>query len=667
MLTVLLSGLPVSAKDIVKDAMNEVFDGNIAIQELTKETLRSRVRLSNRSVEVVLVILDGVSSDMCSDIEGGLYKSDKYYSYTNDTELVKYLNNKYGLSMEIQESIEEVVQDISNSFDDSESETERYYLEKLNLKEDTIRHLESRIKELEFLYGLVDDEVNTLVSKSELERLRDENISLNNDVLDLKSRIDSEISKYGELENTLNSLKESRNLLENRLKKAQENCDEVVLELNELKVKYSQQSGIIREKENKIVNLEKEKSHLSGVSDENLSLKNTVSQYKKEISSKDTELGNLRVDLQSKERDILRYIKELESLKGLESISEKLDSANNTIDSLKSELSSANSNNDFLNKEVKEKDRLINQLSESNDEYSSRIVELNSTISELQERIKSDNESLLQLNKEKIELKNKISNLEISSKSDGDCESLLLEIDTLKSKLNKLSSNIFTDIGSYALPNGVIQSRVYKGANTFNNIRFAYAGSSESRKGSYKCLYDEFKLSSDDTRYLIVDLVSETSVDYVFGIKDVVPGLDWFRKGGSVQQYLSSTSLKNTKVLALGLGYINDSYFLCIDWAKRLVELNNSGYKVVLFCGDISNLVGRVLHESFSSFGESIIYVSGNAVGSRSIITNLKGLSNAKDSIVAYYDFNSAVEKFYNMVSRTNECRILSTKKNIRK
>ena len=93
MLTVLSAGLPISANNILTDAMNEVFDGAIAVQELTEDKLRSMVRLSNRSVEIVLVVLDDKSSDICKDIEGGLYKSDKYYNYTSNKELVNFLNN----------------------------------------------------------------------------------------------------------------------------------------------------------------------------------------------------------------------------------------------------------------------------------------------------------------------------------------------------------------------------------------------------------------------------------------------------------------------------------------------------------------------------------------------------------------------------------------------
>ena len=159
---------------------------------------------------------------------------------------------------------------------------------------------------------------------------------------------------------------------------------------------------------------------------------------------------------------------------------------------------------------------------------------------------------------------------------------------------------------------------------------------------------------------MIVDVVAETFVDYVFEIRKVVPGIDWFRQGGGIQRYLSSTCLKNVQVLSPGLSYINEAYFLTVDWEKRITELENSGYNVILFFGDISNMVGRIFHESFADLGNSIIYVEGNATGSRTLVANLKGLSNGPSSVIAYYNFNKQVKRFYAMAARTNECRVLS-------
>ena len=182
MLTVLSAGLPFNAKDILTNTMNEVFDGEIVVQELTRENLRSRVRLSNRSVEIVLVVLDRESSDICKDIEAGLYQSDKYYEYVNDKELVEFLNNRYGLEISIDESTTEEIDVPSNTL--LSNKDEKYYLEKINSKEDIIFNLECRIKDLTAMYGLSDENEEILgVSNGELEELREENTHLNSELL----------------------------------------------------------------------------------------------------------------------------------------------------------------------------------------------------------------------------------------------------------------------------------------------------------------------------------------------------------------------------------------------------------------------------------------------------------------------------------------------------
>lgn len=660
MLTVLSAGLPFNAKDILTNTMNEVFDGEIVVQELTRENLRSRVRLSNRSVEIVLVVLDGESSDICKDIEAGLYQSDKYYKYVNDKELVEFLNNRYGLEISIDESTTEEIDVPSNTL--LSNKDEKYYLEKINSKEDIIFNLECRIKDLTAMYGLSDENEETLgVPSGELEELREENTHLNSELLNTKSLLELERVKIAELENTLSSLKEGKLSLENSLKKASKESDELAVELNELKVAYSRQTGLIRDKDARIGELENNQVALESSLKENIKLKEHIESIKCVISNKEIEIGNLKVDLLSKDRDLLECSKEIESLRKLEGLGDELESANNVIHSLKKDISIINSDNANCHKELIEKDKVISQISSSNSEYSARIGVLEREIEELNERIKNDDKSLFQLNKEKLELQTKLSIMEKSINT-GDTEALLREIDELQGRVSDMSSNIFNNIGMSASPNALINSRVFSGGSKFKNIRFAFAGSAESRKGTYKCLLEELRSCNDENRYLIVDLVSETSIDYVFKVKNMIPGLDWFKKGGSVQSYVSSTELENTQVLSLGLGYINDSYFLCIDWASRLVELENSGYKVILFCGDVSNLVGRVLHESFASYGESTIYVLGNAVGSRTLITNLRGLSNKRDSIIAYFDFNPAMRRFYEIVSKSNTCKILSTK-----
>lgn len=659
MLTVLTAGLPINAMNILSDAMKKVFDDNIEIQELTKDTLRSRVRLSYKNVQIVLVILDGVSSDICKDIENGLYKSDKYHAYSSDRELIEYLNNKYGISMSIEDYEDSSLGESLNVGTDIESNiNEDYYKDKLAVKDDIIKNLETRIKDLQDFYCSESFQGNS----DELEELKDKVIRLNSSILDLSSVNESLKSELDSVKESKSKLEEVKNRLSEKLGKYTSDYNSVVSELEELKVSYSKQSGVLRDKEAKVKDLEEKVGMLSTYRKDISFLKEKISSLEKSIASKDAKISEIRVDLESKSKECTRYLDELEKLRGLEDVNDKLVTANSTISSLQKELDNVSTDYSTMKKSVDEKDRLLNKLNMVNDELTEKVSSLENTISELQARVKDDDASLSQLNREKLELQSQLNVLSKSIKSDSDTDALIEEIKNLESKVRSLSTGVFARIGSSSMPKNPVGVKVLEGKGQFKNIRFVFAGSTDSRKGTYKCLLEEFR-GKPESRYLIVDLVSETSIDYVFEIKNVVAGIEWFRKGGSVQQFISHTVLRNTQVLSPGLGYINDSYFLAIDWARRLNELENSGYQVVVFCGDISNLVGRVLHESFASYGVSDIYVVGNVVGSRSVITNIKGISNYKDSRIAYFDYNPAIDRFYNMVSRTNDCRIISSKK----
>lgn len=671
MIKVFTAGLPISAKDILSEAMNEAFGGSVDIVELTKENIRSRVRLSNRASDVCLVILDGVSSDLCKDIENGLYMSDRYHCYSSDKELALFLNSKYGLSIEVEDDVDipVEVEDTEDSSDESKiSELESYYAEKLAIKESTIANLECRIRELTEFYGSVDDEVCSL-SSSEVEELKsqnanltDENISLKNEILDLKSSMDGVSEEISSKETRIAELEGIKSSLEKRITSLSKNYDECVSELNKLKVAYSKQSGVIRDKESKIIELEKSSKECEALKYTVAENKKVIEDYKNSLVDKDAEIGNLKVDLQSKERENSRYLRELESLRGLGDVNSKLQSANATIDSLKNEIHTLSYDNDELKKSSKEKDRVISQLTDSNDESTKSIDSMSSELDELRERVKVDDENISQLNRDKLNLQSELDALKKSTESDSTVDALLADIKKLEEKNNFLSSNVFTKIGMLSMPNSSVGVRVLEGRGRLSNIRFVFSGSTDSRRGTYKCLLNEMRRMVN-TRYLLVDLVSETSVDYVFEITKTVSGIEWFRRGGAVQNYISDTCIGNTKVLSAGLGYINDVYFLTVDWSKRLKELDDSGYKVVVFCGDLSNIVGRVLYESFSGFGDTEVYVSGSTVGSRAMITNMRGIANINRSKVKYFDFNPASSRFYEAVDRVCECEILSRRR----
>lgn len=493
MLSVLVSGLPDSAMGVLRDAMGMAYgDGAVSIEVLDSSRLRSKVRLSNRNVGVVLVILDEKSSDVCKNIESGLYSSSKYIKYTDDYSFTKELNSRYNLDLELPKP-----------------------------------------------QGVLDDYSDDLAMVG-LKAINE----------DLKSRLDKALS-----------------------------------EINLLGGKKTELENMVSELSSKVDTLTKE----------NQSLENIVAEYKS--NNYEEEISRL-----------LDRVKEDDTY---------ITTLNNEVNYLKEDI------------------RGYEEEIENN---------LSSILSE-KEQVAKYKELSKKLEKELLESKS--------------------EIESYKKEVSNLNSSRAKSINQLNIKYDSLLRSVLDKENYYENIEFIFSGSSESRRGTYKCVLERIKNSDNSSKYLFVDLVSEVFSDYIFSIEKVVSGIKWFSVGGNLEKYLSRSDV--CPVLVSNIGYVNDIHFLCIDWSSRLRELDSSGYKVIVYCGDISNIVGRVLHESFAGCGVSSIYVLGNVVSSRSVVANLRGISNSSESEIYYFDYNSAASQLYNIACKTNKCEILSKRGSIRR
>ncbi len=654
MFSVVTSGLPISARDILSKAVELEFgSGVVDLVELNKDDLRARVRLSKRDFQVILVVLDGVASDICKDIENGLYSTDKYHTYIDDKDLVNFLNNKYKLSLEVPEDVPEV---ISEDFEEEGISTEiiERYEAQLRDRDLMITSLEARIEELN---EIIESEDFSTVSEEELDEIKNKLDLSYKENLELRDKLLSYENSISEKDKVIFAFKEEKKELEDSLgsiKKSKESLlseyRSLNSELTSLRVENSKQVALIKSKTAEIKALQENVNRVETLKDSLKTLENVIAEKDKEISNLSVKSSNLSVDLSSKCNEIERLTEEIRQ-NGITS---------EMVESLKSDLSSITTERDDLIKQLSAKESIENESRGELESAVFKVDKLTRENKELKNKIEEYDTDLATLNEEKLRLSGEIRVLKQSVDRDVDLESVSAELMELRGKYNSLSKGIFGRISATSMPKGSSTAYLLSGDKTYKNIRFAFAGSTESRKGAYRSLLNEFRQFENNERVLIVDVVSETYVDYVFEIKSVVNGLEWFRKGGGVQPYLSKTCLKNVSVLSPGVGYVNDSYFLTIDWERRLSELENSGYNVVVFCGDISNIIGRVMHESFASYGNSYIYIHGNVNGARTIVANLMGISNAKDSVVAYFDYNDNIKRFYDMVSRNNKCLILS-------
>ena len=644
------SGLPISAKEYLFEAFNQAFGKDmVQIVEVDANQLRSRVRMSSKNVADVLVVLDGVSANKCADIENGLYASDKYHEYSTDEELVNFLNAKFELNLEIKAAGGmEIAVEKGSAEQDMIIEKLR---EQVGDRDSIIASLKAQVADLKSQiedgdFGGSEDEEKVSALEKQIEVLRQENLKARSDMADTQAQLKYAEESEAKLRIVVESVSRESENLKTENNQLMADYKAVQSELSDFKIKFSNSQGTLGAKERELEELRKGSKNIKEYEDKIASLEEEISSIKEELESEKVRNSQYQLELNSKDEEISRLSIEAESTELEEELSKEKNEImelQKVIVDLKSKLATAEGKVETLK-----------------DQGSAEVDKLHDENSSLKEKLNTMDQQFMQLNEELIKAKATADMLEKSTSRDTDVESMYQEMNELRNQYAELSQSVFGRMQNYSSPNSSIMIDLIKSGDRYNHLRFVFSGSTESRKGTYRSLLDEFK-QFPDQKVVIVDATCETCVDYVFEIKKVVKGLNWFVKGGGILPYLSETCLPNVKVLSPGLDYINDCYFLTIDWERRLKELDNSGYNVVVYCGDISSMVGRILHETLASRGASMVYVHGNAIGARTIVTNLRGLSNSKDSVICYFEFNQKVERFYDIVAKEgHDCRVIS-------
>ena len=602
-------GVPVSGLEIVSSALVEVFgEGGVEIVELQRDNLRFNIRSSAKKESVVLVLLDSESAEVCSDVGDALFKMDKYHTYKNDKGLIEYLNSRYELNIQADEEASEV-QMTELLSEDGVSELREQFSEALAEKDSLIRNLQARIAELQ---DFLD---NPEEGNSEVEGLKEEILSLKSDLSDR----DSKISLLNDEMSSLRAEKADSEDIAKKLELTSKDLEATSSKLAEERNRYSIQSAVLREKEKRVSDLE-------------LKLETAESKAKEVESSLNRELTDLRSRLDASAEEVKSLRESLVSQKeeSVKEFASKLSKAEESLEAVNSELDRVKSDNASLSAEL------------SNSEK---------TVASLTERLEKSDSDLVALNKQLLDMETKLSYLEGEGGKD-DISSLMTKYNDLYERYAKISTSSFGKLyESSAISSQPRVSVIGKPGYSTENLSFVFSGSTESRKTTYKAMLNSMR-GVNQKKFLIVDVVSETFVDYVFEIEKLKPGLEWFVSGGGVMNYISDTKYFNIKVLSAGVSFVNDSYFLMIDWYKRLEELSNSGYDVVLYCGDLSNTISRVLFESFSQFGRNTVYCLGNAVSSRSLVLNSRGIKGVKESTCIMTGYDRRMQRFYDMAKK---------------
>ena len=388
-LTAYAAGLTTTGLEILSQALSEVF-GEVSIQELGKDNLRYCVRMSMKSSSVILVVLDGGSSEACKDIENGLYSSDKYILYSDDKGLASFLNNKYGLNIETPVDVDDIsiaeTSPITESGSEEGSEIREMYISQLADKDALIRNLQATVSELE----AVISEGGYAVDTSEADGLRSENEALRSQLSDAKASLvalqESGIHSDEELEAVTKKLHDT----EKRLDALKVEFSKVSAECTEAQKDGSRKSGVLRDKEAEIERLTKQVEGLSDFVGQHRDCESKLATAKAEVSQLATRVASLESDLATRNADISRLNAEL-SARGitqqqvteykslLEEERKKVSSAEQRLAQLSEEL-------EVVRKDYEKSSKTSKELSAALEEAQGKIKKSEGYITELNTR-----------------------------------------------------------------------------------------------------------------------------------------------------------------------------------------------------------------------------------------------------------------------------------------
>lgn len=445
--------------------------------------------------------------------------------------------------------------------------------------------------------------------------------------------------------------------------------DAEIIDNTEISEEINKLKEIISSKEGIIVNY---KAIIEDLSSELKDLKESIPDPKEDSNIKELlikkdnaleELNNKHIELQERVANQNILITSLE-----ESV-EKYKAEAETVDGLNTKLSEIEELNISLESKVKDYQDEIKALNEEIGvlstpkdgfkEYEiSYVEELEQSKGYLDETLKENNnykETIKDLNKDVISLNGQIRELESRCNESKDTLELLQRAGKAERELEVFMNSPFGEVYSASKSSGLFEIR--KSISRYSNIKFLFTANQGYEKEFYRLILGISVLDKQGG-YVFVDAVNSSFADYVFGIKSVVDSIEWFSSGGDVNKYLSSCQVATFRALIPTLGYLNDGYFLTIDWEKRLEELNNLGNPVLVYGGSLSSLVGKYLFSLFNSNGNDVkVFIQGSLVFARNGLIQTRGIKDIEQADICVFNINSSARKLLGMFKNTTKFR----------
>lgn len=678
-----INSLKAELKTAKEDCSEYQYKLNTAIT--AKDTVEKQLTDATTKLEE----LNGLKTKL-AEVSGSLaemtVKYSKLEATVSDTEV---LESKLSAMTELEQEVAELKSKLS----EKELEIKNLATD-LEDKSDTCTSLLARIDELKLSCDKKEEEL----SSKELEY---------NSILIEKDTL------FGKVE----ALQESIKKLNDTIQDLQDGLKEKSIELDTEKKRGIEQERSFNEK---IAELESNIEEVDDTGSRVSELQTKLSSCARTIEDLRKNVADLEINLEAKEGEVSAYKQRDKAyrdaqLKLAESISEKeekaseleirLDTAIKENDSLKAMIdtlrNSTESAQNSINEQLVIKDAELEEATNKAKKLENEITVLKTSI--LDTRV--DSETVSKLNADLLEERRKnarvTSELEVfksssdlfgvSAETTNEIKRLEAELEELKNNnstistetfnklkeentdmkltiadqeetLDELQNGIFGQMANVAMPRLAYDIKLIVPEKLKSRCVCIASGSTESNVALYQTLRRTC-LKNKNTKYLIVDLVTDSAIDSTFGVAKIASPRQWLTGTSKFTEFVSSCSIPNVRVISTAFAYFNDLSLLLVDWEKRIDEIQDSNYVVVFNVGCLSNLVSKILYCSFTQIMSGNIIVKASPVNLRTAYLMISGYKVINNTVMVCVDFagDSMSNTLYQKLTQKCQSQILKT------
>ena len=544
-------------------------------------------------------------------------------------------------------------------------------LEKFNSSSDSVKSKEDLISSLNSQISSLKEEITT--KESDIESLQSKVFGLEKD-LNNKNTLIASASK------TIESLRQ--------------NVTETSQGVSESEQKIVDLQNSLSDSNNKVSDLtfelENAKKELISVKDKKRAIEDELNNLKDSISTSSSELDSLSDSVSQKDDEIVRLTSELDSCK------KQLEESENTLSAKDSEILSLSGKIRKLESEI---GILKTSSQETNDEELKEFIKRNE---ELESQITDLKRSIAKLESEKSSLSDKLREASDTSEKDAEVANLRIEVTRLQNDLKvkaeqvksgvdpkrvkeleieleasreksaklecdlmemddqmkEINENIFVRLSDYSLPKITFPLSVAMPLEPYERMYTFASGSAESCVSTYQ-LIKKIVSENPETKYLVVDLVTDTYIDRELGVRGITSPAMWLQGSDAVDKYLASTKFDNVKVISTALAYFNDLFLLNVDWKKRLSEIENLADVIILNVGSLDNCIHNILYNSFSSITKSNIIIKATPINLRTAYLHLSGIAPLKNTQIYCVNIEEQSKQLYQKLASKFPTQIL--------